>query len=125
MGSDRLCFVESSRLGVSQLRLSQPLPILNPDTEPDAGDGVNGIAEDHLTVCVEIQPPLGLFHELLHGLRVLEGIGDEVVGEQIRVLRDGAHEVPCVVVLASPTVDIFPCGHIVLNIQDKGCGTKL
>ena len=61
--------------------LFQPLPIFDPDTEPDAGDGINGISENHLAVLVEVLTPLGLLHELLHGLRVLEGLRDEVVGE--------------------------------------------
>lgn len=59
--------------------------------------------------------PFGLFHELLHGLRVLEGLGDEVVGEEVRVLRDGTHVVPGVAVVAAPAVDVFPRGHLVFN----------
>ena len=54
--------------------LFQPLLVLDPDAEPDAGDGVDGITKYHLTVFVEVLTPLGLLHELLHGLGVLEGL---------------------------------------------------
>ena len=50
--------------------LFQPLLVLDPDTEPDAGDGVDGITKYHLAVFVEILSPLGLLHEFLHGLGV-------------------------------------------------------
>ena len=36
-------------------------------------------------------------------------------------MRNGTHVVPCVVVVASPTVGVLACGYIVLDIQDKGC----
>ena len=57
----------------------------------------------------------------MHGLGVLEGLGNEVVREQIGVLRNGTHVVPCVVVVASPTVGVFARSYIILDIQDKGC----
>ena len=59
--------------------LFQPLLVLDPDTEPDAGDGVDGITKYHFAVFVEVLTPLGLLHELLHGLCVLEGLRDEIV----------------------------------------------
>ena len=59
--------------------LFQPFSVFNPDTEPDAGNGINGITEYHLAVLVEVLTPLGLLHELLQGLRVLEGLGDKIV----------------------------------------------
>ena len=101
--------------------LFQPFSVLDPDTEPDAGNGIDGITENHLTVFVEVLTPFGLLHELLHGLGVLESLRDEIVREQIGVLRNGTHEVPCVVVVASPTVGVFTRGYIVLNIHDEGC----
>ena len=36
-------------------------------------------------------------------------------------MGNGTHEVPCVVVVASPTMGVFARGYIVLDIQDKGC----
>ena len=104
--------------------LFQPFSIFDPDAEPDAGDGVDGITKYHLAVFVEVLTPFGLFHELLHRLRVLEGVGNEVVREQIGVLGNGTHEIPCVAVVASPAVDIFPCGHFVFHIQHKGRGIE-
>ena len=101
--------------------LFQPLAVFDPDAEPDAGDGVDGIAKYHLAVFVEVLTPLGLLHELLHGLGVLEGLRNEVVREQVGVLRNGTHKVPCVVVVASPTMGVFACGYIILNIHDEGC----
>ena len=59
--------------------LFQPLLVLDPDAEPDAGNGVDGITENHLAVFVKVQTPFGLLHELLHGLGVLEGLRDEIV----------------------------------------------
>jgi len=101
--------------------LFQPFFVFNPNAEPDAGNGVDGITENHLAVFVEVLTPLSLLHELLHGLGVLEGLRDEIVREQIGVLRNGTHVVPCVVVVASPTMGVLARGYIVLDIQDKGC----
>ena len=104
--------------------LFQPFSIFDPDSEPDSGDGVDGITENHLAVFVEVLSPLGLLHELLHGLGVLECVGNEVVREQIGVLGNGTHEIPCVAVVTSPSVYIFPCGHFVFHVQNKGCGIE-
>ena len=101
--------------------LFQPLLIFDPDAKPDAGDGVDGITENHLAVFVEVLTPLGLLHEFLHGLRVLESLRNEVVREQIGVLRNGTHEVPCVVVVASPTMSVLACGYIILDIHNERC----
>ena len=104
--------------------LFQPFSIFDPDTEPDSGDGVDGVTENHLAVFVEVLSPLGLLHELLHGLGVLECVGNEVVREQIGVLGNGTHEILCVAVVTSPSVDIFPCVHFVFHIQYKGRGIE-
>ena len=36
-------------------------------------------------------------------------------------MRNGTHEVPCVVVVASPTMGVLARGYIVLDIHDEGC----
>ena len=79
--------------------------------EPDACHGIDGVAEDHLVVIVEMLPPFGLFHEFVYALRVAEGLGDEIVGEQVGVLRYGAHVVPCAAVVVAPAVGVGAVGQ--------------
>ena len=91
-------------------KLLTPVPILDPDVEPDSSDGINGVAENHGAVHLEILAPFSIRFEFLHGFRVFEIFGNLEIREQVGILGDGAHEVPHVVVLAAPTVHVLSFG---------------
>ena len=83
--------------------------------QPDSCNGIDGIAENHFVVVVEMLSPFGLFHELIHALCVGEIPRNEVVGEEIGVLRNAAHVVPSAGVACSPSVIVVPGADFLLH----------